>query len=425
MKNAIWILVVLLGIWGCDDDDSVFNSSIPRENISFKAVPGGAIMYYNLKGSKDVFSIRAQYTDAMGETLTVDGTYLSDSLELVGFNEARQNMPVYVSLLNNKQEESEKMELSFSTEDSAPAAFFKSVEVVPGWGGFQVNYDAPATTGYAHIFYLGESPLTHEPDTIWLGTITITEGHNSFIFSLQQEKDYNTVIITTEDFRGYRVNRRVWENVESYAMALFPSANISVLDPCEIVTEDETLKMGSKYLFDGDTRGEQRRGADNPSRQYCMFGAGPNALGQYWILDLGEARMIAKLRMYASYAWETFEYGWYWNGGRFYDRFPNEVTIYGSNDPEDDTSWEQLAYFYQSPLVPGWAEKSRTVIKERAILERAEPIYIDIACIANGKGYRYIKMVPHNTFLYTEYANRPNKNNAVALSELEVYVKKD
>lgn len=214
--------------------------------------------------------------------------------------------------------------------------------------------------------------------------------------------------------------------MESYAITLFPSDQIALLDPCEIVEENETLKLGSKYLFDGDTRGEKRRGMDNPKKQYCMFGVGPDALGKYWILDLGKKQMIGKLRMYASYALEIFEYGWYFGQGcRFYDRYPNEVTVYGSNDPDNDASWEQLAYFYQSPSVPGWAEKCRTAIQELSLLEREDPIYVDISCVANGQEYQFIKIVPHDTFLYTEYANRPNINKAVVLSELEVYVKKD
>lgn len=202
MKNTIWILILFLGILGCNDDDNVFDSSISREDISFKAVPGGAVMYYNLKEIEDVFAIRARYTDVMGKTITIEGTYLSDSLELVGFNEAREDVPVYISLLNRREEVSNEMELSFNTEDSAPAAFFKSVEVTPGWGGFQLTYDSPEATGYAHVFYLGENPFTHKMDSIWLTTLAIAQGHNSYIFSLQQEKDYNTIIITTEDFPG-------------------------------------------------------------------------------------------------------------------------------------------------------------------------------------------------------------------------------
>ena len=427
MKNTIWILVLLLGLWGCgDDDESGFDTMIPHENISFKAIPGGAIMYYDFKGHKDVFSVRARYTTTRGESLIVDGTYLSDSLKLIGFDDARQGVPVYLTFLNNKLEESGEMELAFDTEDSAPAAFFKSVKVLPGWNGFQVNYKAPETTGLLHVFYLGVNPLTNEPDTIWLQSTTITKGYNTLSFSLQQERESNTVILTTEDVRGYRVKRQVWENVEAYTITRFPSDKIKVEDPCGIVVENESYRLGSKYLFDGVTKGVQRRGMDNPARQYCLFGLGPNAFEKHWILDLGKEQMIAKLRIFAAYAWEAMEFGWYFGGGKFYDRFPNKLTIYGGNDLDSEEGWEQLAYFYESPLLPGWAAKSSTPVKEVAVLERSEPIYADLNCIANGKEYRYIKIVPHNTFCYVDAGiGSQNKNKAVVLSELEVYVKKE
>ena len=59
MKNTILILLLIFGLFACEDNDSYFDASIPQENVSFEAIPGGAIMYYDLKGYKDIFSIRA------------------------------------------------------------------------------------------------------------------------------------------------------------------------------------------------------------------------------------------------------------------------------------------------------------------------------------------------------------------------------
>lgn len=415
---------MLLGIWGCSNEDgNSFETSVPRENITFKAVPGGAVMYYNLKGNKEVFSIRARYLDARGQEVSVDGTYLSDSLNLVGFDDARQNVPVKLSFFNHKLEESDGMEMVFDTEDSAPAAFFKTVEVTPGWNGFQIAYDAPQSTGLAHIFYLGENPLTHQPDTLWLQTLSITEGHNVHAFSLQQERPSNTIIITTEDFRGYRVKKGMWENIETYAITQYPSTNISVHDPLGIIEENNTYRLGSQYLFDGKTKGEARMLEGNVDKQAYLFATKRNTVGGYWILDLGEEQMIARLRMYAAYKWNLTIPGWYWMG-QLSDKYPSEVTIYGSNDMEDEESWEQLGYFFQSPLVEGWAGKSNTVISDLSVLGRQDPLYADINCVANGKEYRYVKMLVHNTFRYDGKLLYQNKNNIIALSELEVFVKK-
>lgn len=43
MKNTILILLLIFGLFACEDNDSYFDASIPQENVSFEAIPGGAI----------------------------------------------------------------------------------------------------------------------------------------------------------------------------------------------------------------------------------------------------------------------------------------------------------------------------------------------------------------------------------------------
>lgn len=421
MRDILLISLLILGFWCCSEkDDDAFDVSVSRENITFKATPGGAIMYYNLAGHEDIFFIRARYHDVLGQEVTVDGSYLNDSLILVGFNEAQQNIPIRVSFLNDKREESVGMELSFNTEDSAPVAFFDHVQVLPGWNGFQLIYKSPVATGYAHVFYLGENPKTHESDTLLVETILILEGCDTLSFAVPNEGRSNTIIVATEDFRGHRVKQKVWENVESYAIEKYPSENITLLDPCGIVVNSVVSCIAPKYLFDGDSKVMKRFEMADPEKQSCVFGAGPGALGKYWVLDLGKEQIIGKLRMYSPYRYGIWM-GWKWDANHL-NKIPNEVTVYGSND---NSSWVKLGYFYQSPLNTGWAEDSWMNVMEYSVLEGLSPVYVDIDCIALQQAYRYVKMLVHDTFYDDKLGMKPeNPDGYVIMSELEVYVKK-
>ena len=67
MNKYICLLYMFVLFWACNDDESMFNVGIAQENISFKAIPGGAVMYYELPSDLDVMAIRVRYKDAFGQ----------------------------------------------------------------------------------------------------------------------------------------------------------------------------------------------------------------------------------------------------------------------------------------------------------------------------------------------------------------------
>ena len=95
MRKFLWIILLTWCVFqGCAKDDiTVFEVAMPHEGLSFKAITGGAIMYYHLPEGKDVMSIRVRYQDALGQKMIRTGSYACDSLVLPGFNEARQGVP--------------------------------------------------------------------------------------------------------------------------------------------------------------------------------------------------------------------------------------------------------------------------------------------------------------------------------------------
>jgi len=115
--------LTILSLGSCKSDDDNTFSVAPTGGVSFHAVPGGAVMNYQLPSNTDIKDIRVRYTDAQGKENIVLGSYLCDSLSLGGFNGATQNVPAYVSYVNGNGDISEEYATTFSTADSGPYAF--------------------------------------------------------------------------------------------------------------------------------------------------------------------------------------------------------------------------------------------------------------------------------------------------------------
>ena len=441
MKNIILISLLILGLWGCQDDGYDFEVSVPRENISFKPMPGGAVMYYKIPENSGIFSVRARYSDVQGKEVVCGASYLSDSVELVGFNEARENIPVYISFCDQADNVSKEMKLTFSTEDSAPFAFFDKLQVSPHWGGFSVIYEAPEyATGIAHVFYLGKDPLTNDPDTLLISSFNISAGKDTMFFTLKQnELAENTVVIRTEDFRGYRVKQKVWEGVGAYfSQKLEPSA-FEFIDVNNLSFENDNYKTGVQYLFDGDLKGRQAQIAGIDMKKLYLFLTKPDAVGAPFIIDLKEPKVPASLRFYGALMGAQL-----WPGtdddrvmgsifeGAYENKLPCKVTVYASNDKEDDGSWEKIGYYDESPSAAAenrWVERTAgwdNWLNTLDEFDRAEPCYMAIEFVAQEKTYRYLKFVVNDTFLHRDYPDSyVNKDRRFTLQELEVYVKKD
>lgn len=163
MKYKLFIWICLLWVLAACNDDDRIGFDVPvefRKPLEFVPAPGGAIMRYHLKGDDGVFGVRVRYTNAWGEQQVKDGSYLSDSLILGGFTDARQNVPGKLSFFNRQMEETEPIDIAFDTEKSATVAVFDDLEVNSFWGGFNVTYTAPeAVSGIIHVFYVGDKSV--------------------------------------------------------------------------------------------------------------------------------------------------------------------------------------------------------------------------------------------------------------------------
>jgi hypothetical protein len=414
-----------LALTAChSDDDTTFGVTPEASSASFTPCSGGAVMHYQLPSNLDIKSIRVRYTDAQGKQDIVEGSYLTDSLTLVGFNEARTDIPAYVSYVNNQGDVSEETATTFSTKDSGPCAFFKDAEVKSAWNGVELSYNLPEKDmkGFAHVFYIGTNPTTNEPDTILAKTINLQQGKNSSFIKFEQAMDDYDIVIRTEDFRGYFVQSKEWKGIKSYQTQKFPEDQLKVTCPSSY--EDEDTKMGLKYLTDGDDRGYLA--AKGKYNEYYTFAMGPFGVGKYIDIDLGQAKVLASVRIYAqccvkeSYD-DIFGYS-------YENLLPNEVTIYGSNTGKDD-DWTKIGYHnepkdtYRTAWYSTYGLVSRgDPLSYDDLSQIPTPVYLDVTLPVSDQTYRYIRVVPNSVFL--DNPHMPNRQQYVTMQELEVYTKK-
>lgn len=442
MKKILFILLISPMVFGCKEEIDSFNVTIPSENISFRAIAGGAVMYYKLPADKEVNAINVHYEDVFGDELLCSGSYSCDSVTLYGFNEARQGVRALVTLSDRNNLESPPTEVFFDTEDSAPVAFFDNVEVSSGWDGFIIKYSAPKDArGIAHVFYVGENPLTNEPDTILVKSFPIMTGSETIIVHQQQQKSVNDIVIRTEDFRGYFVKQKIWQNINALESVMLEYPAFDFEDPEKLSIEDDDWCLGYKYLFDGNTKGFWMP----PMNELNYYAAGPHCLDRdLFIIDLREAKKVAAIRFYTTLAIARelprdpqlfFPYDNVFRGfWSIYDMTPCNLTIYGSNDKN---SWIEIGSFEdgaRSSYSSRWCNRTygtygydssigeSDFIYYYEIYQAEDPCYLEVS-VPPLEPFRYVKVVFHELY-DNEDGPSDNIRKYTCLQELEIYIEK-
>ena len=466
IRKLLFLIMVGLSLFACKDDEEIgFDVPVEfRKELSFRPIPGGSVMNYYLPSNSDIFGVRVRYNDARGIPVVKESTYLTDSIQLLGFNEAQQGVPAQVSFFNNQMAESLPMEVTFDTYDSAPVAFFDSLTVSPFWGGFSVSYRCPNTVqGMAHIFYIGTNPLTQQPDSILMTSTPIVEGGDTLNFVLQQNQETTTVVVRTEDYRGYRVKQEIFADLPCLYMDTLTPADFDFHFTGTVQTNPE-YELGTQYLFDGDTKGinYHHNVLNGYVFRYSTFVAGPNAFYRdeapaenRFIVDLREARIPASINLYAFLNWNS---NWpfpgasnnppalladIWNQS-YKKSLPCKIRLYGTNENPETVDLASCALLYELNDDPGytawgksWCARTDEFIgpyndetydnATDAEIAEADPVVLEMLCnYSDDAAYRYLIFVVTDTYhAYGQGGQGDEKNQReyITFNELEVFVK--
>ena len=174
---------------------------------------------------------------------------------------------------------------------------------------------------------------------------------------------------------------------------------------------------------------------------YGSYVAGPQATEKPLVLDLGEEKTPAWIRLYCHIPMMDAlhpggpykELGMVWMGW-YDDKIPCKLTVYGnrtSNDP-DAGGWEYLGALNQDPKADTEAGKWSWRVLQRDLsaktmeqLEAKKPVFVDVEFPAVDNTYRYLKIVVHDMFKTSYLGIDSNTDKYFTLHELEVFVKKN
>ncbi len=460
MKNIYIMLMLSLAIvWSSCEDDSTKGFEVDTTNLqlSFTPYAGGAIMSYKLPADPNIHAIKARYQNEFGENVTLQGTYLNNSLDFTGFAHAQASVPVTVTLVNSEGAESEARTEHFSTLISPAIEMFEDITVTSYWRGFKVTIpaieDENARTGKLNIYYVGISPVTLELDTLsaFGGKPYSFQSYADTLLYTGLDSTFEnvTVVIKSEDNKGHFVKQQIYENIATpHPVKLDPSEfTFSTKAETETIDGRQT-EFHENYLFDGDTKGSTCLYGQNSAKLYTYQtkpGMEFDDETNVFSLSLKEAKGLAWVRIYVplNINIPTFAL----SGSVYTDYFkntPSHVIVYGASSVDaPESEWEELTSFYQD-----WSGAEAAIdegkyaeyysqwwwfpcsvhsgksyrIEEAKEFEEAIPAYLQINCpLEKDKEYACYKIRVKETFSTGKSASK--HTGIIAMHELEIFVR--
>ncbi len=427
MKRIVLLIIGIVLLFSCNDDDKIVFDADPSElEISFQPFPGGAKMNYKFPKDLSIYAIQAEYLDCNNKLAKVRGTYLDNNILLEGFVEAQENIEVKISLLDFNEIASKTITRTFAVGQSPASSIFNNIEVTSHWGGFRITYNGPENSrGFINAAYVGNNIMTGQLDTIVVKTSEILPDNNNIYFSEITDPEIKelTVVVWSEDSKGNKVKRKVYENIPIAFAEIMDCSETELIEGTS--EEVDYKKLSYKYLFDGDTQG---LGCfrDQYGRP-CMFSSEMESVPGEWVFDLKEEKILSYIRLFTpQFHSNTSELH---NVLKYYEyMFPNNLEVYASSDNEN---WDKLSSFYEAPSLAEDARWTWPAMSSRDYIYQVEEElinspqnYIQLDFDVVEKKYRYIKLNIIETFSGYRQGNFEQGEGRFILQELEVYIKK-
>lgn len=148
MKKHLYVLILLVCglISSCSEENNMplkttTNAPAPltENDVSWQPISGGAVIKYNTPMIANIRGIEARYQLETGQSMTIKGSFLSDSLVIEGYQtDSEKTIELFV--VDNSDNYSAPYSLIITPNKSQISQVQESLEVIPDFGGMQISW---------------------------------------------------------------------------------------------------------------------------------------------------------------------------------------------------------------------------------------------------------------------------------------------
>ncbi len=368
MKKYICIITALLSAWACAEPEI---GSTPTDGVApggvrdvqFKNVPGGADITYTLPDDNDLLYVKANYTLSNGKQMSVRVSMYEDTLRVRGFAD---ELPRTVELVtgDRSKNESAPVPITITPKRSAIYDILDSMDLIEAFGGIVMMWDNQTQSDVV-ITLLRKTGLGsyEEVNTYY----TNARRGRQPVRGMPPEQIEFAVFI-----------RDRWENsTEMLVETLTPRYEVQ-LTPGTYkefkMTGDSEISFGWAlgYALDGDL-----------TQPWGWFSR-PTVEGGVWparcTIEFNTAVTLSRTRII-----QRHQGGGMWEAGN-----PKKFTLWGSNSPNPDGSydgWTALKTF--TSVKPSGYPSGQYSDEDAYVAINGEDFEMDADRVAPYKYYRF------------------------------------
>ncbi len=325
----ILVMALFMAMVSCDEE--VVNrppvtgeTPLPIEIINYEALPGGAIVNYNIVGNATDY-VMAEYEIRPGVTRQEKVSKYKNVLNLKGFQSAGEH-EITLYAVNLSEERSAPTTLNVNVLEPPYVTAYGTIKIIEDFGGINVS-------------------LSNENKEVLSIEILTTNDETGKQYSRVVHNTSQQIVNFSE--RGFAPElRKFWVTMRDVYGNSTDTISVELTPLFEKILDRDLMKeyvlpsdygydyewhswsgispRAPRYLFDGSTSSETRVLHSKPA----------SGIPMHFTIDMGVISALSRFRI-----WQRRRSVEYYAGGN-----PKTFELWGSIDPNPDGSWDSWKY---------------------------------------------------------------------------------